>query len=62
MTDTLAERAVAFAKTYTALVDALLAEGLPEEQSRIEARAAATTVLIVGTEEARESSCPLCGH
>jgi hypothetical protein len=63
MSTALAERARVFAQTYIALVEALMREGVLEEQARIEARAAATTELLSEKEGLLLPSatpCPVC--
>jgi hypothetical protein len=49
----LAENAAAFARCYTALVKALLAEGVPEDVAREEARATALIAAFSEDEEGR---------
>jgi hypothetical protein len=53
--------AVAFARRYVALVDALLKEGVAEPVARQEARLAAVDLLIEGRADEGEH-CPYCGR
>lgn len=57
MTDTdlarLTERATAFARCYTALTEALIREGVPEDTARHEARNAAVMVILMPDEPGR---------
>lgn len=61
----LAANARAFAKAYVALHEALVAEGVPDEIARGEARFAATMAATDHPQQAEEDdgpSCPLCGE
>lgn len=49
-----------FARRYVELVEALLAEGVPEETARSEARIAAGSILMEEREQG-ELICPACG-
>jgi hypothetical protein len=60
MSEELGAQALAFAKHYVALVDALMKEGVPEPVARDEARMTALMMLF-GPEEESER-CPLCGR
>lgn len=51
--------AAAFSRSYVALKDALLREGVPLIEAREEARSAATTAAMWADEG--EGECPLCG-
>ena len=54
----LGQQAHAFASAYTALVEALMHEGVPQQQAREDARWSATVVAL----SVREGDeCPLCG-
>jgi len=56
----LARHAKAFAKCYVALAEALIAEGVPEDRARQEARTSAVMMSMVPAQEGE--ACPLCGR
>lgn len=56
----LAHRAKAFAQCYVALTEALMAEGVPEDAARSEARASATMISLANMGSGEP--CPLCGE
>lgn len=56
--EALGKNALTFAQCYTRLVEAMMAEGVPERIARIDARLAAIAMAIYG----HEASCPICGH
>lgn len=53
----LGQTAIAFARRYTHIVEALLREGMIEKEARAEARA--TALLMIYQED---GYCPLCGQ
>ena len=60
----LAANAKLWARTFVALTDALLKEGMPEERARDEARGAANFATCISYEESLEGvePCLLCGR
>lgn len=54
--------AVAFARQYVALVDALLKEGVDEFRAREEARLAAISFVVERGYETGGTPCALCGR
>lgn len=57
----LGRNALAWAKTYTALKEALLREGVVEEEAKSEARNAANFAALYSFDE-HADTCPLCGR
>lgn len=57
-----AEKARAFARRYTSLVDALIKADVAESIAREEARLAAFAELKIADEPKGGPSCPLCGR
>ncbi len=55
------DQVVAFARTYRDVTQALMAEGVVEEQAREDARFVAMALLYDGDEGSGER-CPLCGQ
>jgi len=59
----LAKNAAQWAKTYVVLKEALVAEGVREEEAREEARSAANMAAFYDPEAVGEDGhCPLCGE
>lgn len=60
----LGQNARAWARCYTSLVEALIAEGVEEEVARSEARYAATMVVLPEDDEPQPIGplCPVCGR
>jgi len=60
------EQAIAFARTYADLTEALIQQGTPEDVARNEARIAATTLLMEDVEaplyDPAQGPCPTCGR
>lgn len=60
------QKAIAFAKAYVHLVEALMREGVIEETARDEARMAAMASLMNWDDEAEydpsQGPCPTCGR
>lgn len=57
----LGQNAKSWAKAYTALTEALIAEGVEESKAREEARAAANFATLLSDEEIEPEICPVCG-
>lgn len=55
----LAQNAQAFGRTYAALKEALIREGVPPDEARQEARNAATIAAVSHPDDGE--TCPLCG-
>lgn len=55
----LGQNALAFARAYTSLKEALVREGVEENEARTEARNAATIAALSGQDTGEK--CPLCG-
>ena len=61
----LGQNALTWAKTYRDLTEALMGEGVTEEQARIEARNAANFAACMPGElyeEEKGDPCPVCGR
>ena len=60
----LAEHAKNWARAYLSITEALLAEGVPEDRARAEARAAANFASLLPDEALISGGppCPLCGR
>jgi siroheme synthase len=58
----LGRNALAWARAYVALKDALVRQGVLEEEAREEARSAANMAAMYDGEPIEGEPCPLCGR